>query len=456
MKAVFFFPPAWRHSRPDIEIPALMPCLRDFDITVCDLNVQYRIYQRGRDNLDECYARIKAVTSESIFEKYDMIYYFLITNKVRVEYILHEMEHFINIEEYARASLYERELQLFHKTAYEKDRDINVWNSISEITNDIELLENEDENYYLAFYKNYFAEHDLNGIDVVLIYPAGKQQLTAVFTLCRYIRKHNPAIKIIVGGQPFRDMADEIDQSWAPFFEKLFDYVMISAGEQAVCELLSCVMRRKNAASVDGCIYKQDENVIKNTMNAEILTKNVHLPDFGGFYLPSYNVPAITLPYCVARVCAHIEKVIADLWLYQEKYGAEYVYFVDKSLSFDVIAQLCHAILGEGLNIRWFLSSPISGQYTAELLDLMKKAGAVLLPEFKTGFITDFYNTCIFEEEHMLFMISENPHFLDEAYLKREYMEKVEDNDDFVLEKIIDETMYQYSLVTQEFNIITD
>ena len=451
MKGIFYFPPNWRHSQPDVEIPSLLPYLRDFDITACDMNVQYRIYQRGRENLDRCLERITETVSEELSEKYNMIYHFLVRNKVRVEYILHDMERFVNPEKYILTSLYERELQLFQKSAYEKECDINLWETVTDV---IEKTDNEEENYYLDFYESYFREHDLNNIDVVLIFPAGEQQIVSAFTLCRYIKKTYPDIKIIVGGKPFTGRINEIDQSWSTLFEKLFDFIMVYELEYALPNLLRCIAGGQSVDSVPNCIHIQNNMVVKNAIDSRVVDiESSPIPDFSSYYLASYNVPEIVLPYSMTRRCYEkqctsckhdfecgnglqiksVEKVINDLCIYKEKYHAKYIHFTDESIPSEVIEKICHAILEKKLDIKWFTYIRASKQYTKELCTLIQQAGAVLVSDSAevssqnghASFLSYFTDTYIFEKEHLLFWIAEKRDCLYDTDMQREYKEKL-------------------------------
>lgn len=403
MKGFFYFPPNWSYSRPDLYIPSLLPYLRDFDIAVCDLNIQYRIYQRGRENLDKCRERINGSMPEPLSEKYDMLYHFLVDNKVRVEYILHDIEHFVDPKEYMLTSLYERELQIFQKTAYKKDISIDLRTKIADV---IDILDDEEENYYHAFYKQYFQEHCLDDVEIVLVFPAGIQQLVSTFTLCRYIKKNHPAIKMIVGGDPFTELVNEIDQSWSVLFEKVFDYIVVYGAEYVLPHLLRCIVGGEKADSVPDCIRLQKGMVVKNAKDMRVMDiQNSYLPDFSGYSLESYSVPEIILPYSVARSGYGVAGIISDLRLYQDKYHAAYVHFTDESIPPDVIKQICHAIIEKQLNIKWFTSIQLSGQYTEGLRALMRQAGAVFISDFD-DFHSYFFATFILEKEHLLFWLA--------------------------------------------------
>lgn len=72
MKSFFCFPPNWCNSHPYMSIPVIIPYLKDFDVEVCDLNIQYRIYQRSKENLDKCHAKINEFVSKKLEKKYDI------------------------------------------------------------------------------------------------------------------------------------------------------------------------------------------------------------------------------------------------------------------------------------------------------------------------------------------------------------------------------------------------
>lgn len=591
MKGIFFFPPNWCNSHPYMSIPCIMPYLQQFDITACDLNAHYRVYQRSKRNLDKCYKRINEFVSQELSEKYNMIYEFLTEDGSKIEDILHDVRKFVNLEEYVFASMYEDELRLFQKVAYEKDGDLNSFRTISDV---IGKIDDEDKNYYLDFYEDYFEKRDLNDISVVLVSLAGIQQIISALTLCRYIKRNYPHIKIIVGGNPFTKIINKIDQSWSVLFEKVFDYIMVFEGEYAVPDLLRCIENQGGVEAVPNCIHMKSGVVVKNKIDTRVVDiENGFLPEFSDYDLGAYNVPEVVLPYYVTRGCywrkctfcdhdfgyadcfriKSIEKIVNDLCIYKEKYNVKYVHFVDEAIPPKVIEKMCHAILEKKLDIKWFTCIKASKQYTEELCRLMKEAGAVFvsigvescsqkvlnhmnkgisvedieitllnmrkahiwahcfminnfegedykerwetfyfvhkyrnlftsigmgnftlsrnakifdesglsrecetmnafsndvfynsqtaLASQEADFLCNYYNninftsyffdTYVFEREHLAFWIFEKQGFLNSIYMKKEYMAQISYNNKFLLKKIADGKMYIYSLMTKKF-----
>lgn len=457
MKGMFYFPPEWSHSHPHMDIPAMMPYLREFDIKACDLNVQYRIYQRGRENLDKCLDRINEFMAEPLVKKYEMIYHFLIENKVRVEYILHNAERFVNPEDYLLTSVYEKNLQLFHKRAYGKEGNIDSFKTISDV---MKAVDNKENNYYLDFYESYFREHSLKDIDMVLISLAGKQQIVSAFTLCGYLKKNYPAVKIVVVGKPFTKAIHKINQSWHIFFERLFDYIMILEGEYAVYDFVRCIALKEDINSVPNCIHMEKGTVIKNAAGAGAVDRqDGYTPDFGIYDLAAYNVPKIVLPYSIAggrywkkyslfhhdfgyAGCLRsksVERIVNDLCIYQEKYHAEYIRFVDEAIPPKVIKKICRAILEKKLKIQWFTNAKASRQYTKEVCSLMEKAGTVFVSTEMDA--CRFLGPYIFEKDHLVFWASEKQKAC---------------NKNLLLKEVSDGKLYLYLLIAEKFYVLPE
>lgn len=397
MRGTFFFSPNWCNSHPYMSIPCIMPYLKEFDIDVCDLNSKFYTYQRSASNLNKCYEKIKRIISGDLLAKYELIFHFLKEQSECVENIIHNINSMTHMEQYVLASLYNQELQIFLQIAYEESISLDSYKTIQDV---LELIENENGNFYIDFYEDYFREHCLNDIDVVLISLAGTQQLISAFTLCRYLKQKFPCIKVIIGGNPFTKIANKIDESWAVLFEKLFDFVILSEGEYVIKDLLRCIEYKKDFKSVRNCIYMQDGKVVKNDLDFRVVDiEKGALPDFTGYQLTDYNVPKIILPYYVTRGCywkkctfcdhdfgyadcfriKSIEKIVDDLQIYKDLYQVEYVHFVDEAIPPKIIEKLCYALLERKLEIKWFTCIKASKMFTENLCRLMKQAGAVFV-----------------------------------------------------------------------------
>ena len=69
------------------------------------------------------------------------------------------------------------------------------------------------------------------------------------------------------------------------------------------------------------------------------------------------------------------------------------------------------------------------------------------------NFTSHFLCTHIFEREHLAVWLSGRVEFFNSINLTKEYMEKIQYNNKFVLKKVVGDKLYLYSLTTKEFYI---
>lgn len=398
MKGYFIFPPDWSYSHPYLSIPCIMPYLKkEFDIIPLDLNIEFRKFTRSEKYLKLCYEKIEKITSGSILEKYRMVYEFLILNEKRTYDTIHNFDKFLNIEEYILASLYELELRYFRETANGGKAKLFLCETIEDT---MDIIENEEINYYLDFYKTYFQNIDLKSSEIIMVSLAGTYQMIPALTLCRFVKKMYPNIKIIVGGNPFTKIINRINDKWKVLFQKVFDYISVFEGEYLLPKLLRCLRDNGNLSDVQNCIYMKKGEIIKNVSNSKIVDfEHGLLPDFDNFPLSEYSFPERILPYNVTRGCywkrctfcdhdfgyadcfrmKSISKIINDLLSYKDKYNVKYVHFVDEAIPPKVLEKLCNAMIEKKLEIKWFTCIKASKQYTLELCRLMKRAGCMFV-----------------------------------------------------------------------------
>ena len=397
MKGCFIFPPEWTNSHPYLSIPCLMPYVKNagIDIEPLDLNVHYRNYVHSESYLKDCFDKIKKETSGSVLVKYQMIYDFLLTNKKSMDHILHDVDDFADIEKYTLLSLYDGEMTFFQELAEKKEYSPMSCKTVDEMAN---AIEDREKNRYMRFYESFFETYDLKKYDVVLVSLAGTTQLLPALTLGRFIKKNNPSIKVIMGGNPFTKIINRINDKWKVFFEKSFDYISIFEGEYALCDLLKCLENKIDISFVPNCIYmKENEIKINQTDSRVIDIENGFIPDFRGYDLEDYDVPECVLPYYVTRGCywkkctfcdhdfgfydcfrmKSVDRIIRDLIVYEREYHAKYIHFVDEAIPPKTIKLMCEKMLENGLTLKWFTCIKASKLYTEELCKLMKRAGCV-------------------------------------------------------------------------------
>lgn len=592
---LFIFPPNWCTSHPYMSIPCLLPYIRarGYSVQPLDLNIEYYKYTRSEQYIHKCYSKIRGVFDEKLLEKYNMIYDFLISNNEKAYRYMHSLDDFKEMDKYVFLGVYQWQLEYFKEVANANCKVDNSWSSISNL---IEFTNDSSRNEYLEFYDSFFEEYEMYKYDTVMVSLAGTQQMLPAMTLCRYLKKKYPNIVIIAGGNPFTKIINRIDNNWISIFEDMIDYIVTHEGEYVLPALLDCINKKGDLSKLNDIIYYKNGNIMINPEGKRVVDiENGYAPSYEGYNLGDYNSPEIILPYYVTRGCywkkctfcdhdfgfsdcfrlKSTDKILDDIEIYRDKYGARYIHFVDEAIPPKIIEKLCSGLLERKIDIKWFTCIKASEKFTLDLCKMMKKAGctfvsigvescsqevldnmnkgitlsdidvtlanmkkagiwahcfminnfegetdrnrwetfvyvnkrkntftsigmgdftlsknAKIFPKIKikqieeiSDFSNDivyrsetatskdeaetlhnYYNSLnstsefmgryIFEREHLAIFISEKYGFGNSNWVKREYLNKIQYNKDFLLKKVIGEKLFVYSLKTNEFYIL--
>lgn len=393
MNGYFAFSPNWCNSHPYMSIPCLTPYLGNkHNIKSLDLNQKIKEYTRSRKFIDHCYQRIQSSLPEKLVKKYQMIYEFLIGYEQEAYKTIHDLDDFLKIDKYVKASLYESELKRFIGIANGMDNKAQKCKTVDELW---ELIEDQDS-YYLKFYEDYFENFDWKACDVFMISLAGTQQILPAFVLGRFIKNKDAGIKVIMGGNPFTKITNRIDEKWIKFFGKVFDVLSIYEGEYSLVDLLDAIEYDLDLKEVPNVICMADGKIYINKTEQRVVNiENGLAPSFEGYDLECYDSPERILPYYVTRGCywkkctfcdhdfgymdcfriKSIEKIISDIKQYKEKYQVKYIHFVDEAIPPKILGELSEAILENKLEVNWFTCIKASKLFTIDLCKKMKCAG---------------------------------------------------------------------------------
>lgn len=191
-------------------------------------------------------------------------------------------------------------------------------------------------------------------------------------------------LPVIIGGSGFSLMPVEILSALDA------DYGVAGEGEEVLPRLLECIGNGVNPAGLPGVIRRGDTDFV-----APRLLERIGTPDRSLFAVERYhreggmaNVQTkrgcpFACSYCTypliegSRVRLRpIGDIIAELRELVEKYGVNYIYFVDDIFNYppDFAETLCRAIINERLPLNW--SAFINPDFmTSSLLEVMQKAG---------------------------------------------------------------------------------
>jgi len=222
--------------------------------------------------------------------------------------------------------------------------------------------------------------------------------------IARLIKKVNPDIKVVLGGNHATAFADQILK------EPSVDYVVRGEGELTFLELCNYILTGNgDAAAIEGITYRDKSGEIKATPSRKLIKHldELPMPDYSLIDLEKYATPADNRSQYIMRyplvgimtsrgcpgkcVFCTVKTIWGRTWrarsakhavdeieLLVKKYGVREISFLDDSVSVSRMrwAEICNEIIRRKLNIKWTTPNGIAyWTLDNELLKLMKKAG---------------------------------------------------------------------------------
>jgi magnesium-protoporphyrin IX monomethyl ester (oxidative) cyclase len=222
-----------------------------------------------------------------------------------------------------------------------------------------------------------------------------------VVNIAKFIKKVDPKIITIIGGNHATDLCDLVLSS--PYF----DFIVRGEGEITFYELCSAILSgKKQFSNIKGLAYRENGKIIK-TQNRELIRDLDLLPDldYSLINLNKYlqnakspylmRSPAIGITssrgcpnnciYCTVRAvwgrswrAKSAKKTVDEIEFLNKYYKINEFFFLDDSASIDIIRwnKICDEIIKRKLDIRWTTPNGIA-HWTLDKPTLlkMKKSG---------------------------------------------------------------------------------
>ncbi len=223
------------------------------------------------------------------------------------------------------------------------------------------------------------------------------QQIIPGLTIARILKK--AGLKVVVGGTVFSKFTGFLS-SCNDFFN-LCDGVIVYEGDSAMVSLAEALENNRfnDLSEIPNLIwFNGKETVTNQPFHTEDLT-SLPTPDFEGFPLKSYLAPATVLPFnlgkgCYWNRCLFCEiplinnypggssyrikpaKLIVDqLEELSNRFQTPYFQFTDESCSPSLLEAVADETLKRGLKIYYLCYARLEKEFTAKLLEKLKKAG---------------------------------------------------------------------------------
>lgn len=178
-----------------------------------------------------------------------------------------------------------------------------------------------------------------------------------------------------------------------------FDYIVPHEGEISLLKLVESISEDGELDEVPNLFYRKGGLIQNNPPVAIEDLNTLPTPDFTDYPLGHYLTPEPVLPiYCtrgcyygVCSFCNHhenyfggfrtrtTENVINDIKIFQEKYGATKLMFVDELMIPQQQVKIAERIAGEKLPTKWYSHTRVEKYLTKERLDKLAAGGLILL-----------------------------------------------------------------------------
>ena len=222
--------------------------------------------------------------------------------------------------------------------------------------------------------------------------------LVGAFKIAKYVRKHYPKVKLLLGGgyvnTELREMTDrrpyryfdefQLDEGYGNMIKSLS---ACACGDLSISESGESVKRRKDLVpsfvkpsyrGIDWDEYfdvVETDNFVTNLWNSG---KWVKLVMARGCYWHKCAFCDVVLPYIGCfRMPEAKEIVDAIEGMRDEGWGMRGVHFVDEAMPPKVIKGMCEEIIRRKLKVEWWGNIRFDAAFTPALAKLMAKAGCI-------------------------------------------------------------------------------
>ena len=296
-------------------------------------------------------------------------------------------------------------LGLLYLATYLKKNDIEV--KIVDINN-YYFGKKVDETILLRYIENnllnFIDEFNPDMIGIGCTFSGAFKNLRLV---AKQIKKYNPKIPIIVGGVQPTLFAKEILKKYS-----YIDYVIIGEGEISFLNLIKSLMNGEFPNSVNGCVFKEEENIIFNSktnyindlnslpqVDYNLLNPKEYQMDTSNWYSPKKILIGQPFPILSSRSCPFSctfccmklihgpnirfrspENVLDEIEYLYNNFNVRYFQFMDDNLTLNKkrISKICKGILNRNLDIQFDTPNGLSlNALDEEIITLMVDAGLV-------------------------------------------------------------------------------
>ncbi|MEE9443210.1 MAG: radical SAM protein [candidate division Zixibacteria bacterium] len=249
-------------------------------------------------------------------------------------------------------------------------------------------------------YYSYFEENILSTVisrepSVLGISIIAANQVVPAFTLANLIKERIPQIHIVIGGPWCSHVREKLAPKLGMF--PFIDSLIVFEGEESLYRLVLALGGELPISEVPNHVLNRDGSPATCVKHCELNMDNLPTPIFNQKDLNKYDTVA-TFPIQASRGCywgkctfcsypllepkykvRNIEKVIKDIRVLTDSFGAKTIHFSDAIISPNYADKLSKALLVANLNIEWIIFAKFEKAFSKKLIEQMAKSGCICI-----------------------------------------------------------------------------
>jgi anaerobic magnesium-protoporphyrin IX monomethyl ester cyclase len=268
----------------------------------------------------------------------------------------------------------------------------------------------KSNNMFYEFFEDKIPEILSMKPDLIGISINSFSQVLPGLTLAGLLMKRIPEnVKINIGGNFFTRVKDTLLKR-PEFFEAFCHSLSMNEGEEQVLILIKELAAGRGYEDVPEILYHvpgvdDEKGTVHYTFKQDpIRINDLAFQDMSGLPLDLYFTPEIVLclrsskgcywgkcTFCdtdfgVKKDIKNIDRLIEEIKYLRDTFGVRHFEFIDESIKPSYMREMAERFIAEDLGISWFSNGRLEESFTADLLQLLHKAGlSMVLWGFESG-----------------------------------------------------------------------
>lgn len=249
--------------------------------------------------------------------------------------------------------------------------------------------------------KNFIVDNNINLLAISVPFYS---QILPTLVICKWVKKINPNVKIIIGGQQLMLHSEKISNLKS--FDKYIDYIGTGKGEDTIYELINFLAdskKNKKLHDIPNLIFKNDYKQIKQSKKqSKLHIRDLAIPEYDGLNLNGYlsadiQLSIITCIGCVWGRCIFCSygnrsylsgsyeqlspRKIADICeVLATKHNIYRINFIDENTNLTLVLNAMKILNSRGIKINYSTRNRLEDKLVnIEFCEELKSSGCILM-----------------------------------------------------------------------------